>query len=562
MKSNNNKIAALFDEVKTSTTSAFKKLRSGKNPLSGTLTRLSVIQTTKTKLLRQKYQQLKESRNTAVSKQDSTSWENSLSGEGMTSKEKINQTKLLMFITGLKVFGQKISESALIRFVNNKKYFNFKAAAAAVFILISCGIFIYANSAVPACAVLIDGKDIAYVSDRAGAEKLLTSMKKEKTAEWNRRVDITQTVTFKNTKVKRYQVDDAAELQNIFDRKLNFVAVATAIKADGKTVAVVHDEKAAEEILQQLRKSYSTEDIKDGKVGFKEKIELVNIPVSLSDVMSPEEALKLIKEGKEEKKVHIVQEGDSLWTIARKNDTHVEDLLKANPSLEGEHLDIGQELNLVAVEPLINVEITGELTLEETVPYKVVVETNKNLWRGSQKVKTNGENGLKEVTYRVVMRNGDIVSKEVLQEKVLKEAKDKVVVKGSRVVVASRGGSGILGWPIRGQITSRYGKRGRGTHTGLDINGTTGQPVGAAEAGKVTSTGWQGAYGKMVTIRHSNGLVTRYAHLSSIKVSVGQEVGRGDLIGLVGSTGRSTGSHLHFEVISGGSFRNPLNYLK
>ncbi|MBU7007506.1 peptidoglycan DD-metalloendopeptidase family protein, partial [Phosphitispora fastidiosa] len=532
MKSNNMKLAALFDVVKNSIDTAFQRLRSRKITLTDVVTRLANNHASRTKALKQKYHQLKESRNSAV--------QNSVLQKNNTPLKNITQNRLLQFVSGLRP-----TEISLAHFFNNRNRFNLKTAAIAVFVLISGGVFVYEFSAVPAYAVLIDGKNISYVSDRAEAEKLLSSMKKAKTAEWKRRVDLTQTVTFKDTEAKRYQVDEAAELKSIFDQKLNFVAVATAIKADGQTVAVVHDEKDAEGILQELRGSYSNGDIKVGNIGFKEKIEMVNIPVSLNDVMSREEALQLITEGKEEKKVHVVEEGDSLWTIARKNDTHVEDLLKANPSLDGEHLDIGQELNLVAIEPLINVEATGELTLEETVPFKVVVETNKDLWRGSQKVKTNGENGLKEVTYKVVMRNGDIVSKEVLQEKVLKEAKDKVVIKGSRVVVASRGGSGTLGWPIRGQITSRYGKRGSGTHTGLDINGTTGQPVGAAESGKVTSAGWQGSYGKMVTLRHSNGLVTRYAHLSSIKVSVGQEVGRGDLIGLVGSTGRSTGSHLH-----------------
>ncbi len=549
MKSNKMKIAVLFDVVKNRIGSAFQRLRSRKIPLTDTITRMVSSQANKTKALKQKYQQLKKSRNTAD--------QNSVSQENNTSLINITKNRLLHYFSGLKP-----TEISFAHYFNNRNRFNIKIAAIAAFVLISGGVFVYEYSAVPAYAVLIDGKNISYISDRAEAENLLLSMKKAKTDEWKRRVDLTQTVTFKDTKAKRYQVDEAAELKNLFDQKLNFVAVATAIKADGQTVAVVHDEKDAEGILQELRGSYSNGEIKVDDIGFKEKIELVNIPVSLSDVMSREEALQLITEGKEEKKVHVVKEGDSLWTIARKNDTHVADLLKANPSLDGEHLDIGQELNLVAIEPLINVEATGELTLEETVPFRVVVETNKDLWRGSQKVKTNGENGLREVTYKVVMRNGDIVSKEVLQEKVLKEAKDKVVIKGSRVVVASRGGSGTLGWPIRGQITSPYGKRGRGTHTGLDINGTTGQPVGAAESGKVTAAGWQGSYGKMVTIKHSNGLVTRYAHLSSIKVSVGQEVGRGDLIGLVGSTGRSTGSHLHLEVISGGSFRNPMNYLK
>ncbi|WP_418791200.1 peptidoglycan DD-metalloendopeptidase family protein [Phosphitispora sp. TUW77] len=558
MRSNNIKIAALFDVVKNGINATLKKLNSRKIPSSYTLKRF--LHSNNAKTLKQKYLKLKKSRSVVV---QNNPQETTVLLEGMT-KNRLLKSKLLLFISGLKPtkFPTENYLNNIAHFFTNIKGSNVKLAIITVVVLMLGGVFSYELSSVPAYAVFIDGKTISYVSDKSDVQNILSLIKKEKIAEWKRRVDITQTVTFKSTQAKRYQVEDAEELKKVFDQKLNFVAVATAIEADGEIIAVVNDAKVAEEILQELKSSSSDNEVKVEDVGFKEKIQMVNVPISLREVLSKDKALQLIKEGKEEKKVHIVEEGDSLWTIARKNDTHVEDLLKANPSLKGEHLDIGQELNLVAIEPLINVQTTGEITLEETVPYKVVVETNKNLWRGSQEVKTKGENGLKEVTYKVVMINSNIVSKEVLNEKVLKEATDKVVVKGSRVVVASRGGSGLLGWPIRGQITSRFGKRGREFHTGLDINGTTGQPIGAAEAGKVTATGWYGGYGRMVTINHGNGLVTKYAHLSRIKVSVGQHVERGDLIGLCGSTGRSTGSHLHFEVIIDGNFKNPLNYLK
>ena len=103
---------------------------------------------------------------------------------------------------------------------------------------------------------------------------------------------------------------------------------------------------------------------------------------------------------------------------------------------------------------------------------------------------------------------------------------------------------------------------GGAMHSGLDFKGPIGTPILAAADGTVTSVGWQGGYGKTIEITHANGLVTRYAHLSSFDVNVGQKVERGVKIGGMGSTGRSTGPHLHFEVRLNGQAINPMKFLE
>jgi murein DD-endopeptidase MepM/ murein hydrolase activator NlpD len=132
-------------------------------------------------------------------------------------------------------------------------------------------------------------------------------------------------------------------------------------------------------------------------------------------------------------------------------------------------------------------------------------------------------------------------------------------------------GSGVLAWPLRGKITSGFGYRMHPIHhkslmhTGLDISRAHGTPVAAADSGHVIYSGWRGGYGKVVMINHGNqrgnNIVTLYAHLSSIRVGTGQEVNKGSTIGNVGSTGYSTGAHLHFEVRVDGRPVNPLGYL-
>lgn len=122
-------------------------------------------------------------------------------------------------------------------------------------------------------------------------------------------------------------------------------------------------------------------------------------------------------------------------------------------------------------------------------------------------------------------------------------------------------------WPVAGWLTSSFGNRrdpfngGSDFHPGLDISASHGDPVLAPAAGIVSTAAQSGNYGNLVVIDHGFGIVTKYGHLSRFAVMNGQQVNRGDVIGYVGSTGRSTGSHLHYEILANGKLLNPLQLL-
>ncbi|WP_162618500.1 M23 family metallopeptidase [Pedobacter yulinensis] len=125
-----------------------------------------------------------------------------------------------------------------------------------------------------------------------------------------------------------------------------------------------------------------------------------------------------------------------------------------------------------------------------------------------------------------------------------------------------------IGFPYPGHITSTFGHRenpftfsGGERHKGIDIKGNTGDPVRATAQGRVTFAGYRGGYGKCIVLKHANGFETLYGHLSRINVDEGDRVKVGELIGRIGSTGRSTGPHLHYEVHRNGKFVNPKGYL-
>lgn len=121
-------------------------------------------------------------------------------------------------------------------------------------------------------------------------------------------------------------------------------------------------------------------------------------------------------------------------------------------------------------------------------------------------------------------------------------------------------GAGLI-WPVRGPVTSGFGYRWGRLHAGIDIGAGTGVPIRAAKGGEVIFSGTMSGYGNVVIIDHGRGFTTLYAHQSRIAASDGQSVGQGEVIGYVGSTGRSTGPHLHFETRVNGSPQNPRNYL-
>jgi murein DD-endopeptidase MepM/ murein hydrolase activator NlpD len=135
--------------------------------------------------------------------------------------------------------------------------------------------------------------------------------------------------------------------------------------------------------------------------------------------------------------------------------------------------------------------------------------------------------------------------------------------KGSKVY-----GSGVLAWPLRGRMTSRFGYRrhpiwgGRHFHTGIDMAGKFGTAVKAADSGEVIFAGWWDGYGKAIVIDHGRKTTTVYAHLSRIYKRVGAVVAKGQVVGLTGNTGYSTGPHLHFEVRKNGKPVNPMKFLK
>lgn len=243
---------------------------------------------------------------------------------------------------------------------------------------------------------------------------------------------------------------------------------------------------------------------------------------------------------------YVVQSGDSVFGIAEKFGLKPETILWSNPALES-NPDLLRVGDRVAILPTNGVyhKIAAKDTLSSIAKqYKVDVKAISgyawnNLGDESQAI---------PVGAYLIVPGGQkpYVSRQV-------------AVYSGPIPATARRGSGVFVMPAGGSITQKYWSG----HRAVDIGSWIGNPVAASDSGFVVYAGWdKTGYGNLIVINHGNGYITYYAHLSKIFVRVGESVARGQRIGSVGSTGRSTGPHLHFEVRYRGVQQNPFNYVR
>lgn len=419
---------------------------------------------------------------------------------------------------------------------------------------------------VDAQALYVNGKALGIVQDKAVVKKALDQMIEEQTEKTGMHVEFVGKLAYKPVQIGKVSITNQENLVKALANSKQYTTGAIGLKVGDQVVAAFKSEKEAQQALDTFKQEClsSVGEVKVKAAEYTSQVKLERVNATATELLSVEQAVELFKKGRGTQVVHTVAEGENLWTIARVNDMRVKEIMALNPQIASEEdIAIGDEIHLAKTEPIITLKIVAEATQTEKIPYNVKIVQDKQMKKGQKKITTAGKNGTKEVTYQIVMINGQAVEKSPVNTKIITQPVQQVVNQGARqyAMVASRGGEGGISWPLRGSVTSGFGQRWGRAHTGLDIDGSTGDPVGAAAGGKVIMAGWNGAYGKCVQIKHSDGKVTLYGHLSSIAVDVGESVDKGELIGRVGNTGRSYGSHLHFEVIVGGSKRNPTKYL-
>ena len=340
------------------------------------------------------------------------------------------------------------------------------------------------------------------------------------------------------------------------------IVEATGLYVDGGFVGAMSSRKELDAVLDDLQKSYGAgKDKKNQRVEFVQEIEKTDGLYPVSTLKDSEAMTKVLTTQSVVRCTYTVQSGDTLSTVALMHDLTVSDLRRMNPKYEdSDLLTAGEELVIRNPETLLQVKVVKTVTYTETVDYKTKTVYRDDKDTDYYRVTTYGREGEQKVTAEDTYIDGVKVSRKVVDTEVTRQPVTKVVEQGTRKIAF-----GNFKWPV--PICHNMSRGYFRGHYAIDIcNGPVpvyGHDIVAAESGTViyAGYGWNGGFGNMVKIQHANGIVTLYAHMSAVKVSTGQTVSRGQVIGAVGNSGDSHGPHLHFEVIKNGVRVDPLNYV-
>ncbi len=434
--------------------------------------------------------------------------------------------------------------------------------------------------------VLLDGVEVGEISDQAKVQQLIT----DKTAELKKantpvlaELD-NQVVTYTDEKAYKKTPNDEETLIRL-SGMLTTHPIGVTVVIDGKAVGVVRDQKTADALLQKVKDKYAPKTAKKGAevqtlslasakkddsgerevqrtvtdVSFVETVETQAGAVKAEDVMDPSELFEKLTKGEPVPRTYTVQAGDCVGCIASKFNISGEFIYKNNPWIKNDLIKVGDVIDLSTEEPpILNVNSTEEVVQIETIDPPIEYQKNDDMKVGQTKVVKQGTEGQQQITYRILNRNGAEIEEEIVDRKVIKAATPTIIMKGTKVIKGE--GTGKFIWPVSGhRITSYMGQRWGRMHNGIDMTGNS--TIKAADDGVVIYAGYKGELGNCIIIDHKNGFQTVYGHMKKLVAKKGQTVEKGEQIGVMGSTGHSTGTHLHFEVHLNGKLKNPLSYL-
>lgn len=440
--------------------------------------------------------------------------------------------------------------------------------------------------------VYLDGKLLGAINSKISLENYIDNEQKELKKEYNvDKVYVPAGIDIERCITSNAKVLTEKQIYNKIKKKKNFTIkgyVVTITDEEGKEQKInilkknLFD-KAANKVLKVFVDSKDVENYKnDSQEEIKDTGSLIeNIyidqTITIKEAFIPTDELifndvttltKYLLFGSLDKdQEYIVKPGDTIETVAFNNSLGVEEFLIVNPEFTSSNnlLSVGQSVSIALIDPILNIVVEKHIVEDMDKPFETIEKEDSTMYKGKEKVETEGINGVQRVTQKVKYVNGEAQPAIITNVEVIKNPVNKVVLKGTKSSGYGGGyiGSGVpastsgsWGWPTISPyvITSEFKYRWGRLHAGIDISGCGyGSPIYAVRNGTVVRTGNNpGADGLYVIVNHGDGYYSIYMHMSVIKASAGQTVSKGQVIGAMGNSGRSYGTHLHLGIYYGG----------
>lgn len=428
------------------------------------------------------------------------------------------------------------------------------AAAAMVFSTFTLGTVVEYNGSV-----------LETVGSESGAKRVAEKLESITTETLGEAYAIAEdAIHYSTTFVRRSEVASDETLEQELADELGQVTYGYSLYVDDELIGSTEYAGALDDLLDQLKQIYVSEDTLS--VDFVESVRIAEGYVPTESIMNLGRIAELLNSTKAGEVTYTVVKGDTWGQIANNNGMRSAELEALNPGYDINRIHVGDVLTLSNAVPYLTVKVTERQNYVDDVDYEINYIDDSSMYQGDERVISKGVYGTADIVADVVYVNGEEQERDIISSVMLSDPVTETRARGTKER-PSWYPTGSFRWPCSGRITSYFGYRNTGikgattNHKGIDIACSYGTPIYAADGGRVTYSGYKGAMGYVVIIDHNNGYVTYYEHNSSLLVSAGQTVYKGQQIAKAGSSGVASGVHCHFGIQRNGTYVNPLNYL-
>lgn len=440
----------------------------------------------------------------------------------------------------------------------------------------------YANSQSYALKLTVNGDFIGYIDN----ESIFNDAENMVQKRINYSGSSTEIINFSPT----YEVDTIGgtplTVYQVTDKMLSLVSNnierGYGLYIGDEYYGTLTDHTRLDRALDGLLDKYRSDNEKES-VKFDKEVTYIQGNFMRDSFVNENEMIELLTSTKEGSAFYTVEDNDSPAIIAQKVGISIEQLGELNEGFTAETaVYTGDRIKITREIPFLSVMITREEHYSEVIEFETVYTDTDQYYKGFSKIDKNGKDGERAVVANVSYVNGIEVDRNIISSVITTRSVTKYVLTGTKTAPSTAGSGYVVEykqfyWPVGGanggtisESPEKYG--GYGGHKGLDIAAPLNTPIYAGDSGTVIkvydigaaannnySAG--GGFGNYVVIQHDNGLQTKYAHMIKTAVYQGQRVTMGEVIGYVGSTGRSTGYHCHFEVLQNGVNLDPVVWL-